>query len=44
MIRDFVENWTKFGAFCIFLNVSKDDSGKTNGVIEEMKADMTSAA
>ncbi|KAJ3640695.1 hypothetical protein Zmor_027240 [Zophobas morio] len=34
----------KLDVFCIFLNYSKDDSGKTIGVIEEMKADMTSAA
>ena len=33
----------KLGLFCIFLNISKDDSGKTIGIIEEMKADMTSA-
>ncbi|KAJ3660604.1 hypothetical protein Zmor_005045 [Zophobas morio] len=34
----------KLGVFCVFLNISKDDSGKTIGVIDEMKADMTSAA
>ncbi|KAJ3653539.1 hypothetical protein Zmor_012785 [Zophobas morio] len=34
----------KLGEFCIFLNISKDDSGKTIRVMEEMKADMTSAA
>ncbi|KAJ3664521.1 hypothetical protein Zmor_000080 [Zophobas morio] len=34
----------KLGLFCIFLDISKDDSGKTIGLIEEMKADMTFAA
>ncbi|KAJ3650671.1 hypothetical protein Zmor_016755 [Zophobas morio] len=34
----------KLGLFCIFLDISKDDSGKTIGVIEEMKTDMSSAA
>ncbi|KAJ3648912.1 hypothetical protein Zmor_020681 [Zophobas morio] len=34
----------KLGLFCIFLNISNDDSGKTIGVIEGMKTDLTSAA
>ncbi|KAJ3648911.1 hypothetical protein Zmor_020680 [Zophobas morio] len=34
----------KLVVFCVFLNISKDDSGKTIRVIEEMKADMTPAA